>query len=81
MRRQITHSNVVYSVSKFHTNDATNVVNYFDCLRRIGPHATFMISWYLPQKWVRIVVKYTSVIQIQRKALLCFLLQSAKETS
>jgi hypothetical protein len=59
MRRQITHSNLAYSVSKFHTrkHNATNVVNYFDCLRRNGPHATFMISWYLPQEWVRIMVE------------------------
>lgn len=57
MRHQITHSNVVYSVRRFHKHNATNVVKYFDCLRRIGPHATFMISWYLPQQWVRIIVE------------------------
>lgn len=49
MRHQITNSNVVKSVSKIHKHNATNVANYFNCLRRIGPHASFMISWDLPQ--------------------------------
>jgi len=58
MRLQITQSNLVYSVSKFHKHNAANVVDYLDCLRRIGPHATFMISSYLPLEWVRILVGY-----------------------
>jgi len=50
MRHQLTHSNAVKSVSKIRKRNATNVANYFDCLRKIGPHATFMIAWYLPHE-------------------------------